>query len=161
MRIGVISDTHGLREQAKAAVELMGTVDMLLHAGDFFDDAIYLSNLFSFPVVGVRGNCDFAGPREELIEADEVKILLIHGHQYGVKSSLQSLTYYAREREANVAIFGHTHHPEIQWVDELLLFNPGSTIRPRGVNSYPTFGVLSLDNRVITPSIVELKDQYG
>lgn len=140
-----------------AAVEHMGPVDLLLHAGDHFDDAIFLSNLLAFPVIGVRGNCDFAGPWEELVDAGGVKILLIHGHQYGVKRSLQSLAYRAQEAGAKVVVFGHTHEPEIEWVNDILLFNPGSTIRPRGACKYPTYGILTVKEGVITPSIGQLE----
>lgn len=156
MRIGVISDTHGVREKALAAVEHMGSVDLLLHAGDHFDDAIFLSNFLAFPVIGVRGNCDFAGPGEELVDAGGVKILLLHGHQYEVKRSLQSLAYRAQEAGAKVVVFGHTHEPEIEWVDDILLFNPGSTIRPRGLCQHPTYGILTIEKGEITPSIYSL-----
>ncbi|MDA8212355.1 MAG: metallophosphoesterase [Clostridia bacterium] len=157
MRIGVISDTHGVRERAKAAVERMGPVDLLLHAGDHFDDAIFLSNFFAFPIIGVRGNCDFAGPAEELVDADGIKILLTHGHQYGVKRALQSLAYRAEESEAKVVVFGHTHEPEIEWAHDILLFNPGSTARPRGVSNHPTFGIINIAAGIIKPYIGQLE----
>lgn len=156
MRIGVISDTHGVRERARAAVERMGPLDLLLHAGDFYDDAIFLSNVLSYPVIGVRGNCDFAGPGEELVDADGLKIMLLHGHQYGVKRSLQSLSYYAQESGVNAVVFGHTHQAEIEWVNNILFFNPGSAYRPRGVHSNPTCGILNVENGLIKPSIIEI-----
>ena len=56
MRIGVISDTHGLlRPEAVAA--LAGS-EMILHAGDVGDPAILDALRAIAPVVAVRGNVD-------------------------------------------------------------------------------------------------------
>ncbi|HEX3031235.1 MAG TPA: metallophosphoesterase [Bacillota bacterium] len=157
MRIGVISDTHGHMERVKAALEQMGEVDIILHAGDHFRDVLLLQQTVTTPIIGVRGNCDFSGPREEIVQLDGINILLIHGHQYGVKGSLQRLAYRGAEAGVKVVVFGHTHIPEIEWSEDMLLFNPGSIGSPRGASSHPTYGILYLEEGKVHPVIEEVK----
>jgi putative phosphoesterase len=60
MRIGVISDTHGLvRPEALAA--LRGS-EHILHAGDVGDPAILDELRKLAPVTAIRGNVDVSGP---------------------------------------------------------------------------------------------------
>lgn len=146
VRIGVISDTHGARERALDAVKRMGPVEMLLHAGDHYVDAEFLAGRLPFPVYGVRGNCDLTGPAEQIVDAGGIRFLVIHGHQYSVKRNLDGLIYRAMEVEAQVVIFGHTHHPEEEWADGILLFNPGSISRPRGFAAVSTFGTITVED---------------
>src|SRR4030095_3837138 len=56
VRVGVISDTHGLlRPEAVAALR---GVDMIIHAGDIGSAAILVELGAIAPVVAVRGNND-------------------------------------------------------------------------------------------------------
>ena len=93
MCIGVLSDTHGNRRAFERALEAMGAVDLLLHAGDFANDAIVMGNMYGIPVQTVAGNCDFFGTAEEakLFEIAGHTILLVHGHRQHVKSGLEKL----------------------------------------------------------------------
>ena len=62
--------------------------------------------------LAVRGNCDFGSdlPLTGEFTAQGVKIFYTHGHYYGVKSGLYTLACAARERGAQVALYGHTHN---------------------------------------------------
>ena len=60
-----------------------------------------------------------------------MRILLTHGHRYGVKEDLQRLTYAALEQACAVALFGHTHEPFLAREQGVLLLNPGSLCQPR------------------------------
>ena len=60
------------------------------------------------------------------IEIDGVKILLTHGHRYGVKNGYLNLIMRAKELQVNAVIFGHTHIPEVFTEDGVLFVNPGS-----------------------------------
>ena len=101
MRIGVISDTHRNLHLAREAIRAMGKIDLLIHAGDHYSDAIELAEEFGLEVKSVIGNCDFPGEgnAEELISINdgEFKIFVVHGHQYGVKSGLEKLYYRGLE----------------------------------------------------------------
>lgn len=157
MRIGVFGDTHGNLAKLALAVERMGTIDLLLHTGDHYTDLLRAELPAHLEAIAVRGNCDQEGPAEETIKAEGHKILLLHGHQYGVKRSLNSLAYRAEEVGADIVVFGHTHIPEIEWVNGILIFNPGSASRPRGEAFYPSFGILTLSEGKAQPYLEELR----
>ncbi|WP_449240888.1 metallophosphoesterase [Desulfoscipio gibsoniae] len=157
MRIGVISDTHGSISSAVKAIYEMGEIDALIHAGDLYSDALRISPVIKVPVYAVPGNCDIPGQvKEELtITLCGRKIYITHGHLYRVKNSLQSLYYRAREMEAKVVVFGHTHVPVNTWEGNVLLFNPGSTSRPpAGIKA--GCGILSIGTDVIKGKLISL-----
>ena len=107
----------------------------VIHLGDHIGDAEELSRLFPMlPVLMVRGNCDFAnvGREEVLTEFGKFRFLVCHGHQYGVKSGLLRYGLAAREKLADVALFGHTHQAFCDCSNGIWFVNPGSCggIRP-------------------------------
>ena len=57
---------------------------------------------------------------------DFEKILLTHGHRFGVKSGLEGLLALAGERGLDLICFGHTHQPLIHREKGCLFLNPGS-----------------------------------
>ncbi|WP_027364142.1 metallophosphoesterase [Desulfotruncus alcoholivorax] len=151
MKIGVLSDTHGLTSAAVQAVNQLGAIDALVHTGDHYSDALLLGSLFKIPVYAVRGNCDpHSNGQEDLtITIGGYKIFITHGHLYQVKSTLQPLFYRAQELGANIVIFGHTHIPLVTSENNILLFNPGSTTRPQpGYKA--TFGLINITPQGVT-----------
>ena len=157
MRIGVLSDTHGVTSAAVKAVDKMGTIDALIHAGDYYRDAQHLESFLRMPIYAVRGNCDplSAGQEDLLITIEGYKIFITHGHLYQAKNTLQYLFYRTRELEANIVIFGHTHIPLVTRENGILLFNPGSTARP--LPGYQaSFGLLELTPRGVIGETIEL-----
>ncbi len=119
----VFSDIHGdrysLNKLSKMAVECDGA----FFAGDG------LSILKDFPAktfYAVKGNCDMTGESEIIVEIDGVKILLTHGHFYGVKSGYLNLVMRAKEAGVSAVIFGHTHIAEVFTEEGILFINPGS-----------------------------------
>ena len=58
MRIGVISDTHGVKKAMDRVILDAGKVDLGLHAGDYSQDAPYQEAKTGVPVYAVCGNCD-------------------------------------------------------------------------------------------------------
>lgn len=136
MRFLVLSDTHGDRTQMVRALDYLEALraDALLHLGDYAADADFLARELRIPARAVSGNCDAfrsMRPTEEAFECEGVRILLTHGHRYGVKEDLQRLTYAALERACAVALFGHTHEPFLAREQGVLLLNPGSLCQPR------------------------------
>lgn len=158
MKLLVISDTHGRGSRIGQVLSLHPRYDMLLFLGDGLRDVD--SNIGG--VVAVRGNCDsfslFGDSRsvatERMIDADGVKILMMHGHEKGVKSGIERAAAYAAERGADVLAYGHTHIPEEKYYPAgtelcgkvlekpLYVFNPGSLGEPRGAK--PSFGVIEI-----------------
>lgn len=152
MRIGVLSDTHGNLALAEQVIGEMGSVDLVLHAGDYYEDSCRLAES-GVRVIGVVGNCECGvdGPPERLVQVAGKRVLLTHGHRYRVKQDFRSLLSRARELNADVVVFGHTHRAEAFWLGKVLFFNPGSLYAP--VGDGPTYGMLVLDNGTIRPEL--------
>ncbi|MGD0154414.1 MAG: metallophosphoesterase [Thermacetogeniaceae bacterium] len=146
MWVGVLSDSHGDVGQAERAVKAMGAVDLVIHAGDFYSDALYLADQFGIEVKAVTGNCDrcVPGPHEELLELEGHRIYLTHGHFYGVKLGLMRLADRVREVGAEMAIFGHTHMFRYEEVDGIRYLNPGSVAWPRIPGQF-TYAIMKLE----------------
>ena len=126
MRLGIISDTHGLLRPE--VFTLFSGVDRILHAGDI-GDAGLLGELEALaPVTAVWGNTDGFDLRARLPEVVATRIegfdfLLIHGHQLGVPTPEGLNRAYP---QAEVIIYGHTHKPLLTLVDEVVtVMNPG------------------------------------
>lgn len=148
MRIGVVSDSHGRLDFLRDAVREMEDIDVLLHAGDYRKDAMMLSQELNIPVYAVVGNCDWfaPGPEEEIIEIEGRKILLTHGHQYGVKSGNEELIHKLKREGFDLVVYGHTHKAEVVPVGNAYLLNPGSIAKPRQ-GTARTYGIIEFRDR--------------
>lgn len=160
IKIIVFSDTHRSRPVLKHTRKILQTEkpDLLLHAGDNYQDFLWLKNASDIPGHGVCGNCDYdvSDCKNELIfEYQNVKFLLCHGHQYNVKFTLNNLYYRAQELDVNVAVFGHTHMAAIEQETGITLFNPGSLYQPRGNDIY-SYGIIHVDNGKINCELKEV-----
>ncbi len=142
MKLLIFSDSHGRDDTLRRALDIHHkTADYALHAGDGAPSFMLLKA--SYPDVAfraVRGNCDGWGvfsdgaslPEEEIINADGVRILLLHGHLRGVKSSPLGLVSHARRIGCDIVVFGHTHEPCEKYIPAenglaaVRLFNPGA-----------------------------------
>lgn len=158
MKIGVVSDSHGDMESLRAAVSQMGKIDMLIHAGDHYNDGLSLAKETKLKVVAVTGNCDWPvpGKDEGEIEVEGRKILVTHGNKYNVKTTKQRLIEKLKKGPYDMIIYGHSHVPEMNWLTEGILFNPGSTSRPRD-GSKKSYGIVEVGAGGIKTYIHELK----
>ncbi|MDD2189767.1 MAG: metallophosphoesterase [Eubacteriales bacterium] len=134
MRIFVISDTHGRIDKAAQIYKTLHDIDLIVHLGDLWIDAIRIKNLFNVPVLGVKGNMDgsFSKEGHHILETEFGKIFLAHGHMESVKQGLDKLMYKAESLKCRAAFFGHTHIPLFRQVEGLYLLNPGSLSLPLG-----------------------------
>jgi hypothetical protein len=133
----------------------MGDVSLVIHTGDFYQDALFLADQLGVEIHAVVGNCDrcVPGPQEEVLEICDHRIYLTHGHLYGVKQGLLRLDYRAREVRAELVIFGHTHVPQNEEVNGIRYLNPGSIAWPRIPEQF-TYALMRLEPGV--PVAVEL-----
>ncbi len=121
LRIGIISDTHGLLRPE--AVEALRGVDRILHAGDVVGPEILEELERVAPVTCVRGNMD-RGAWAEALPVTEVAE--IGPHLFYLLHDLAALDLDPVAGGFRVVIHGHTHIPEQREEDGVLYLNPGS-----------------------------------
>ena len=129
MRILVVSDSHGFADAVRRAIIAEGNFAMMIHLGDGASDVQAAQSLLDGrPFLQVRGNCDFAQALPETIVTQEGgrTLYCTHGHQQRVKYGTQLLIRSAREANADIALYGHTHEPVQQYADGLYVCNPGA-----------------------------------
>ena len=144
MKVLIVSDTHGRREEICEIIEKEKPFDLLFHLGDVQGDEDYIQGMAGCPMEQVKGNTDrnMEIPRELEIHLDNLKLFLTHGHCYGVNTGLDRLYLEGIRRRADVVIYGHTHVPVILEERMLTILNPGSTSDPRQENGRPSYIIL-------------------
>ena len=154
MIVAVVADTHAKTQPIIRELKKFKP-DHLLFAGDHYVDGQKIARSLSIPFNAVAGNCDAGNsrPQEETISLMEHCIYLVHGHQLGVKSSLNRLYYRAKELNADLAIFGHTHYPHLEKIDDIWLVNPGSPSRPR-LGEKGSYAIITVTSETIHPNII-------
>lgn len=143
MKILVLSDTHGKTQHLKTLSN--HKFDELWYLGDFYKDAKALTRMLGIPVSAVKGNCDLEphAPEELVLEREGHRILLTHGHLYGVKTSLLKLFYKGEQDRLDLICFGHTHLRVANESGGIKLFNPGSPSKPH-IGDRPSIGILEI-----------------
>ena len=134
MKILITSDTHGYYNEISDFVIDNGKIDLILHAGDTTSDAKAIEYETGIELVCVRGNNDFFDNINEdceLIDIDNNRILLTHGHKENVYRGYEKLLDKANNYGANIVVFGHTHVYLNKNYNGILLINPGSPSLPR------------------------------
>ncbi len=129
MRILVVSDTHGSEANLRRAILAQPAAEIVIHLGDGQAEAERAKRNFPEKMfLQVRGNCDMGSPLpyEGEYTVDGVKIFYTHGHMYNVKMGLYNAVCAAREKGAQVLLYGHTHQALTDYEDGLYLMNPGS-----------------------------------
>lgn len=129
MRVLIFSDSHGDGHALVDTLLRHPDITTVIHLGDGAREAEDAAMQFpdhTFYIV--RGNCDYAGeaPVSLLEVIGGKRVFMTHGHRFNVKYGLYTYDCAARERHADVALFGHTHQPFEEYHDGLYLFNPGS-----------------------------------
>lgn len=157
MRILVLSDTHGNAIDAYLnKIKDEGYFDMFIHCGDCCKDVAQISKTLNISkYINVNGNCDpgiGANDIEDIV-IENKKFVITHGHIFGVKRDLEELKRYAKNHDADVVLFGHTHRSHSKYENGILYFNPGTACMPTfGKYSY---GKLTIEDGNIYDEIVE------
>lgn len=126
MKIGLISDTHGVLRQE--FIDVLTTCDYILHAGDFDTERCYnaLKEL-DVPMYMVRGNCDHGSwcnyiPERLNVPIGELNFYLIHNRM--------DLPFQLTETD--IVVFGHTHQYTTFERHGITYINPGTAGNNRG-----------------------------
>ena len=152
MKIGVVSDTHGLL-RPEVARALAG-VERILHLGDVGKASVLKELEKIAPVTAVRGNVDRDGPLREL---PETEVVLIAERYVYMLHDLKTLHLDPAAGKFAAVLSGHTHVPNFYKRKGVLYFNPGSC-GPRRFRLPVTVGLLTVaTDGEFEAQIVELK----
>ena len=138
MRIGVISDTHGLL-RPEAEQRLAG-VAHIIHAGDIGRPEIIDRLRRIAPVVAIKGNVDRAPWADHYPDTQTVKL---GDHTIHIVHDIHDLRLDPVSSGINVVISGHSHRPLVETIDGVLYLNPGSA-GPRRFSLPITLATLNL-----------------
>ena len=148
----------GTRALPAACVERLRAADLILHAGDLVAQS-FLEELRELgpDVEAVHGNVDEPAlrtllPRERVVEVGEARIGMTHvpGPRAGREARLA-----ARFPGCAAVVYGHTHVPQVERLDDVWILNPGSPTERRKA---PTRTMLELSGLGgdIVPELVDL-----
>lgn len=125
MRIGIISDTHGLLR--KEVENQLKDCDLIVHCGDIGKQEVIdkLSELGKVELI--KGNVDkdidiSLAPKDKIIEVMNKRIYLIH--------NIAELDIDLHKENIDIVMYGHSHKSKIYKEDGILYINPGS-VGPR------------------------------
>lgn len=126
MRIGLISDTHGLLRPE--ALDYLAGCEHIIHGGDIGGPGILEQLAAIAPLTAVRGNNDLgdwadALPETALLRFEGVAVYAIH--------DLKQLDIDPAAEGVRVVVSGHSHKPVQDERKGVLYVNPGSAGRRR------------------------------
>jgi uncharacterized protein len=150
MRVGLISDTHGLLRPA--ALAFLAGSDHIVHGGDVCDASVLEALAAIAPVTAVRGNNDHGAwasrlPETALFPLGEILVYAVH--------DLDRLDIDPGAAGVQVVVSGHSHRPLVERREGVLFVNPGSA-GPRRFTLPISLGELTIAGRVVSARIVEL-----
>ena len=147
MKILIVSDTHRDNRNFFEALEREEPVDIIVHCGDVEGSEYLYDEACDGDLYMVRGNNDFFSDLddEEMFCIGELKVWLTHGHRYGVYRGYDILIDEAKSRGADIVMFGHTHVPVAEYINDVWVVNPGSLSYPRQEGRMPTYIIMEYE----------------
>ena len=152
MRVGLISDTHGLLRPE--AIACLRGCDHIVHAGDIGSADILEELGVLAPVTAVRGNNDHGAWAERLRDTEDITL---DGVSIHVLHDLARLDIQPAAAGVRVVISGHSHRPLIDERDGVLFVNPGSAGRRRFTLPI-ALAELEIAHGSVTARIIELRN---
>lgn len=150
MKIGIISDTHGLLRPE--AVERLAGVRHIIHAGDIGRPDVISDLRKIAPVTAVRGNVD----RDEWAAGyPQTELVKLGGRVFYVLHNLAELDLDPAAAGVDVVVSGHSHQPRIETRDGVVYLNPGSA-GPRRFSLPIALATLDLSGKEIRPCLLSL-----
>ena len=131
MYIGLISDTHGVFDQAFK--DFLEPVDAIWHAGDWGGDEAFIKGITVFkPVVGVYGNCDgyparYDFPVHQFFQCGGMSVLMTHIGGYPGRYDVRAKALIEQLRP-QIFVCGHSHILKVvnDARYDMLVINPGA-----------------------------------
>lgn len=163
MKIGVVSDTHSL-EVPQQLWDDFQHMDLIIHAGDFCTMEDFKAFSRVKELKAVCGNMDGDDlrrvlPRRQVFQVEGVTIGVFHGMgaPEGVRDVLRD---EFKNDKVDAIVFGHTHQPFHQVIDNVLYFNPGSP-SDLAFAPYRSYGILEVKAGQISGKIIRVKPHHG
>jgi len=150
VRVGLISDTHGLLRPE--AVDFLRGSELIVHGGDICDPAILTALAAIAPLVAVRGNNDHGAWAEGLRESE---LFQVGGAFVYAIHDVAAIDIDPRPAGVQVVVSGHSHRPSVRRDDGVLYVNPGSA-GPRRFKLPISVGELTIDGSSVAARTVEL-----
>lgn len=155
MNILVFSDSHGHISVMQKILTEKSNTNVVFFLGDGVQEVETLS--LSFPKIqffSVVGNCDSNSclPLENIVNSQNKYIYYTHGHNYNVKTDVDTLYIIGKKIGSDIILFGHTHIPYYELREGIHILNPGSISYPR--NGFASYGAISINNSEILCSII-------
>jgi putative phosphoesterase len=150
MRVGLVSDTHGLLRPEVLAF-LRGS-DHIVHGGDVCDAAVLEALRAIAPVTAVRGNNDrgawaAALPETATLDAGGAVLHVLH--------DVKLLDCDPRAAGFAAVVAGHSHKPRNEVIGGVLWFNPGAA-GPRRFSLPVSVGLITCRRKKLTAELVTL-----
>jgi len=147
MKILIVSDTHRNHDNLDMVIEQEKPFDLLIHLGDAEGCEDYIEAMAECSVEVVAGNNDFFSslPYEQEIKIGKYNVFLTHGHYYYVNAGISRIQSEGIARGADIVMFGHTHCPVLERIDDMIILNPGSISYPRQEGKNPSYMIMDVD----------------
>lgn len=152
----------------KDAIKAIVPFRRLIHLGDGAADGQSVAEEYKIPCTAVYGNDDYGSRlnETELLRINGWSIFILHGHQLEMNpyesesardANLSRLSQMAKQHNAQVLFFGHTHQPLMTKTDDILICNPGDQFSG---SAFPaSFALLEIDNNQLSVTIMQ--QQHG
>jgi hypothetical protein len=150
MRIGVISDTHGLLRPE--VVRFLKTCDHIIHAGDIGSEEIVKELRAIAPLTIVRGNMDRESWDGGL---SNVETPVIRQKAFCVVHNIHSGDVSIEPGDFDVVIYGHSHKAEIERKNRTVFLNPGSAGTGH-FGLHPSYAVIDIKGSTVKVEIEPL-----
>ncbi len=153
LRVGIISDTHGLlRPEARA---FLTGCDYIVHGGDVGGPEILEQLALMAPLIAVRGNND-TEPWAAHLRSTE--LIRVGGAFLYVIHNLEELDIDPSAAQVSVVVSGHSHQPKVEEREGILYVNPGSC-GPRRFKLPISAGELTVSGSAVKARIVDLSER--
>lgn len=160
-RIGVIADTHiyagGKRKIPAGVMRLFerAELDIVVHLGDANVRKVLEELAAIAPLIAVPGNNDDLAMHSMLPETVRFQVEnrsfgVLHGHGGRTARSEAERRFAGK---VDCVLFGHSHQPLIDRVDDTILFNPGSATDRRW-SEYFGVGLIDVYRGEISPELI-------
>jgi len=154
VKIGVLADTHiprRAKEVPRFVIEKLQGAALIIHAGDLTDMRVIDQLAKVAPVEAVAGNIDSEDvreklPRQRLITVGGYSIGVVHGDGTS-GTTIQRARRAFGDKGPDCIVFGHSHIPLIQYLDGVLMVNPGSPTDPRR-QQMPSFAIITVGDKI-------------